>query len=237
MNSFEIEFKPQYAMPLVDQIVDFLTDAIIERRLQDGQRLVENDLQRRFGVSRGPIREAFRVLEKNGLVHIIPRKGTYIRKISQKDIEEIFPVLAYLESLAARAAIPHITAVDVENMEVALSRMAEAAKGNDLKSYLKFHLAFHKIFIRACKNDVLIETIERLRRQAVWFRFSYLYIDDSFEYSISVHRKILELFGKKDADQVEVLVKEHLLVALPRFIRLLELKKQDLKDGGQVAKV
>jgi len=237
MISFEKEFRPQYPTPLVDQIVDFLTDAIIEGRLEDGKRLVENDLQRKFGVSRGPIREAFRVLEKNGLVQIIPRKGTFIKKISQEDVLKIFPILAYLESLAARTAITHITTVDIENMELALARMAEASKENDLGSYLRYHLDFHKVFIRASKNDALIEIIERLRRQAVWFRFSYLYVEKSFEYSMSVHRKILDLFSKKDADQVEALVKEHFLIALERFTRLLEPNTQELKGEVQMSEV
>jgi len=220
----EKEFRPQYPILLVDQIVDFLTDVIIEGGLRDGQRLVENDLQRRFRVSRAPIREAFRILEKNGLVYIIPRKGTFIRKIGRKDIEEIFPILAYLESLAARTAILHITSVEIEKMELALSNMAEAAEGNDTKAYLRYHLEYHKVFIRSCKNDALIEIIERLRRQAIWFRFSFLYVEESFDYSIPVHRKILDLFIRKDADQLEALVKEHMLTALGRFIRLLEAR-------------
>ena len=231
MIPFEREFRPQYSVPLSDQVVEFLTDAIIEGRLEDGQRLVENDLQRRFGVSRGPIREAFRVLDKNGLVQIVPRKGTFIKKISQKDIEEIFPILAYLESLAARIAIAHITNVDIENMELALTGMVEASTKKDFRSYLRNHFDFHKIFIKASKNDALIEIIERVRRQAVWFRFSYLYVEESFEYSLPVHRKILELFCKKDLDRVEALVKEHFFIALERIIRLLESRSQGSKGG------
>jgi len=143
----------------------------------DGQRLVENDLQRRFKVSRAPIREAFRVLEKNGLVQIAPRKATFMR------YEKNYPILAYLESLAALAAIDHVTTFDIEDMELALTRMTEASRENDLKSYLKYHLDFHKVFIKASKNNALIEIIERLRRQAVWFRLSYLYVEESFEQS------------------------------------------------------
>ena len=223
------EFIPQYPLTLAEQITEYLTNAIIEGRLEDGQRLIENDLQRKFRISRGPIREAFRVLEKNGLVSIIPRKGTFIRKINRKDIEEIFPIIAYLESLAGRMAISNITLEHIEGMELALSRMAEAAKENNLKSYLKYHLDYHKVFIKASKNDTLISVIETLRRQAVWFRFSYLFVQESFEYSIPVHREILDLFIKKDANQLEFLIKEHILVALRRFIQLLESRSQEWK--------
>lgn len=221
----EKEFSPQYPVPLVEQISEFLTNAIIEGRLENGQRLIENDLQRKFGVSRAPIRESFRILEKKGLVTIISRKGTFVRKITQKDVEENFPIRAVLEGLAARMAISHLTLKDVEGMELALSKMTEAARKNDFKSYLKYHLEYHEIFINASKNDTLIGVLEHLRRQAIWFRFSYLYIQESFEYAIRVHREILDLFIKKDVDRLEALVKQHILIALERFLQFLASKK------------
>src|SRR4030042_622498 len=221
----EKEFSPQYSVPLVEQISEFLTNAIIEGRLENGQRLIENDLQRKFGVSRAPIRESFRILEKKGLVTIISRKGTFVRKITQKDVEENFPIRAVLEGLAARMAISYLTLKDIEGMELALSKMTEAARKVNFKSYLKYHLEYHEIFINASKNDTLIGVLEHLRRQAIWFRFSYLYIQESFEYAIRVHREILDLFIKKDADRLEALVKQHILIALERFLQFLASKK------------
>lgn len=228
MTNFNIEqeFNPQYPATLVGQITDFLTNAIIEGRLESGQRLVENELQRKFRISRAPIRESFRILEKNGLVINIPRKGTYVRKITQKDIEENFPIRASLESLAARLAIPNLKSKDTNRIESALSRMTEEARNNNFKSYFKYHNEYHEIFINASRNDTLIEIIENLRRQAVWFRFSYLWHQENFEYAIRVHREILDLFIKKDAGRVEALVKEHILIALDRFLQFLVSKNE-----------
>jgi DNA-binding GntR family transcriptional regulator len=223
------EFRPRYPIPLVEQITEFLTSAILEGRLENGQRLVENELQRKFGVSRAPIRESFRILEKNGLVVIIPREGTYVRKITQKDIEENFPIRASLEGLAARLATSNVEPKDIEGMELALSRMTEEARNNNFKSYFKYHNEYHEIFINASRNDTLIEIIVNLRRQAVWFRFSYLWHQENFEYAIRVHREILDLFIKKDAEKVEVLVKEHILIALGRFVQFLASKDEEKK--------
>ncbi|MBI5605090.1 MAG: GntR family transcriptional regulator [Deltaproteobacteria bacterium] len=218
-------FSPQFSLPLVEQITEFLTHAIVDGQFEMGGRLVENELQRQFGVSRSPIRESFRILEKKGLVTSIPRKGTYVRKIVQKDIEENFPVRANLESLAARLALPHLTPEDIEKMETAFTRMGEAAQNNNFKSYLKYHSEYHDVFIRASRNDTLIEILDNLRNQAIWFRYSYLYVQESFEYAIQVHRKILDCFIKKDADRLEALVKEHILIALERFIQFLNSQK------------
>jgi DNA-binding GntR family transcriptional regulator len=227
----EKEFSPQYQVSLVEQITEFLTNAIIEGRLVGGQRLIENELQRRFGISRAPIRESFRILERNGLVITHPRKGTFVRKIIQKDIEENFPIRASLESLAARLAVPNLQPLEVEEMELALLRMTEEAKKNDFKSYLKHHSKYHEIFIHASKNDTLIRIIEDLRRQVIWFRFSYLYIQESSEYAFRVHREILNLFIKRDVERVEALVKEHILFALDRFLKFLASKNEGNTGG------
>jgi DNA-binding GntR family transcriptional regulator len=226
LSLIEKNFTPQYQVPLVEQMAEFLKNAILEGGLQSGQRLIENELQRKFGISRAPIRESFRILEKSGLVTIIPRKGTFVRAISQKDIEENFPIRAYLEGLAARQAISHLTAENVEKMELSLSKMTEAAKRGDFKSYFRYHNEYHEIFIKASKNGTLIGILENLRHQAIWFRFSYLWHQEQFEYAIRVHRKILDLLIKKDADRLEALVKEHILVALNRFLQFLGAKNK-----------
>ncbi len=229
MESFAIEnkFSPQYPVSLVEQVTEFLTNAIIDGKLENGQRLIENELQRKFRISRAPIRESFRILEKKGLVVIIPRKGTFVRTITQKDIEENFPIRSYLESLAARLAVSNLGPEDIEGMELALSRMKDAAEKNDFKSYLKYHSEYHEIFINASKNDTLIEILTNLRRQAIWFRFSYLYIQESFEYALRVHREIIDLFIKKDIDSLEALVSEHIMIALDRFLQFLALKNYE----------
>jgi DNA-binding GntR family transcriptional regulator len=234
----EKSFNPQYPVPLVEQITEFLTNAILDGQFESGQPLVENELQRKFGISRAPIRESFRILEKNGLVTIIPRKGTFVRKITQKDIEDNFPIRANLEGLAARLALANMDDRDIERMESALSRMTEAARKNNFKTYLKYHSEYHDTFNQASKNDTLIEILQNLRRQAIWFRFSYLYVQESFKYAIQSHRAILDLFIKKDADRLEALVKGHILIALDRFLEFLASKNEErnLKSKEEAAR-
>lgn len=218
-----MEFTPQTS--LVSQITDHLTNAIIEGQFEGGQRLVENELQQRFGISRGPIRESFRLLEKDGLVVNIPRKGTYVRNVTKKDVEENFPIRAYLEGYAARLAVSHLDPSDVDGMKIAFSRMKEELKRKRFKLYIKHHAVFHEIFIYGSKNDMLIAILETLRRQAVWFRLSYLataYVREFIEYVTEIHREILDCFVEGDADKAEFLVKEHILVASERFLKFCE---------------
>jgi DNA-binding GntR family transcriptional regulator len=225
LPNFKKEFTPQLPPSLTTQVTDFLTHAITRGDLTGGQRLVENELQRRFGVSRAPIRESFRILEKNGLVVTIPREGTYVRKITQRDVEENFPIRAYLEGLASRLALPNLKSEDIEGMESALTKMNEAAEESDFTSYVKHHRDFHEIFIAASGNRTLIGVLENLRRQALWFRFSHFYVQVNYEYAIRIHREILDLFiDNKQPDRLEKLIKDHIMAALEGFLRFLASK-------------
>lgn len=229
MNSAQKVVVLQYPISLVEQIAQFLTNAIVEGQLIGGQRLVENDLGRKFGTSRAPVRESFRILEKNGLVNIVPRKGAFVRRITRRDIEEIIPVRGYLEGLAARQAIPNLTFEDIEQMELALDGMEKAEK-DDFKSYLSWHSKFHEIFILAGRNQILTTILENLRRQSMWFRFLYLYVRENYNYELGIHREILDLFIRKDVDRAEAVVKEHILSSLDGFIQFLpSTSEEDLE--------
>lgn len=219
------EFTPEFPRTLTEQITEFLTQAVVEGRFESGERLVEHELKRQFGVSRGPIREAFRILEKNGLVTNVPRKGTFVRKIRLKDIKENFVIRANLESLASRLAIKHLKGSDITKMKSALSKMNEAINKNDSELYLNYHNEFHGVFIRASKNDALIEILENLRNIAAWMR------THRQDYAILIHEEILDLFMKKDSDRVEAVVKEHILVGLDRFLQSYISKGKDKIEG------
>jgi DNA-binding GntR family transcriptional regulator len=212
------KFVPRYSISLVKQVTDFLTNAVIEGELKSGERLGEAALQRKFGISRGPIREAFRILEKNRLLVTTPRKGTHVRAITSKYIEEIFPIRANLEGLAARMAISNLEAKDFKRAEVILDKMAEAAKKKDLKLYIKQHYQYHQIYINATKNNTLIEMLENLRHQAIWFLFSSPYDQENYQYSVGAHRKLLDLFIKRDAEGAETLAREHIMVSYDKFL-------------------
>jgi DNA-binding GntR family transcriptional regulator len=220
-------FIPIYPVSLVEQIVEFLTQAAIEGRIREGARLSENELQKIMGVSRSPIREAFRVLEKKGLVTIIPRRGTFVQRINEKSIEENFTIRAWLESLAARLATGRLNQEEIRNMTSSLSKMTQAARKRNFTHYLKHHAEFHNTFISACGNDTLIKISENLRIRVIWHRFMFNYVRENLEYGLQVHGEILHLFKKKDAVQVESLVKEHILVALNWFLEFLESKEKE----------
>ena len=185
-----------------------------------------------FGISRSPLREAIRDLEKKGLVTIVPRRGAFVRRVTVKDIEDIFPVRANLAALAAKLAHKNISQEDLDEMKDILAKMRADVESNDTKSYWRHHSTFHEIFINASHNHVLIETLSRLRLHSLWYQFSYKYYEENLEKQYLIHEKIYKLFANRKANvkQLEKLVHEHIEIAFEKFVGYLTKKKEDEKS-------
>jgi len=231
MGIADIEKLNFKASVLADQVSRILTDAILEGTLKGRDQLVEMDLQKQFGISRTPLREAFRDLEKKGLVVIEPHKGTFVRKVTRKDIEENFPVRANLEGMAAKFAFMRARIEIMDSMSKTIEEMKQSVKENDINAFRKSHENFHETFIRKCGNQVLKDMLKILRLQSMWYLHTFqFYSQEDFNKSITVHEKILELFvdAKSDCLVVEQFVRNHIEVAFERF--LLHLDKHSQRD-------
>ncbi len=212
------------SLTLVQQIANVLKDGILTGKLKGGEQLLEDKLRQEFDVSRTPLREAFRVLENEGFVEILPWKGAFVKKISRKDVKEIFPLRANLEGLAARLAYENSTQGHFDEMEKCLDRMHLSIRKKDFGEYSRQHIAFHDVFITASKNQTLIDIILNLRICTLWHRNTYQFYEEDFGDPISVHREIADLFKEKmvSSDDVEKTVKRHIIAALDAFLATME---------------
>lgn len=205
MDLSDIKFRS-----LADQVYEYLSDSIIEGKIKPGEKLVEKDLSQKFGVSRSPLRECFRILEADGLITINPRKGTYVKDFSRKEVEDVFLVRATLEALAAKLAIQNITEKEIATLNDLVTRMDEAITKGNTKSFYELNIFFHNLFIKAANNEVLEKTLNTLRK-GIWLRITFLYFNSpsALTPSNNKHREIVEAFVKKDPVSVERLVEEH----------------------------
>lgn len=197
----KVHIKP---LLLVEQVTNILTEAIVTGGMKGGDQLVETELQKYFGISRTPLREAFRALEKNGLVVIVPRKGTFVRKLTTKDIDDTFPLLALLEGHAARTALGRITPEHIRELEAALADMVRAAEAKDGKAYLDPHVRFHDVYVRASGNDLLAEVLGQLRMRIIWHRYYFMYHATDFTKFEALHRRMIDLFRDPSTTPEEI---------------------------------
>jgi len=218
-NVFE---KFDFPRSMVEDIADTLSEAIIEGVIEPGQQIIETDLQKALGVSRAPIREALLKLEGQGLVRMIPRKGTFVRTITPAFIKESFTVRAWLEGLAARLTTENLKKTDFNELEKILIQMGRIADEGDFKAYFHRHADFHRFFIRKSRNQLLAERIEIMRREALWLSYSITYFEHNHIASQKTHRRILKLFRKGDAGEVEIAVRSHILEATDSYVRFIK---------------
>jgi DNA-binding GntR family transcriptional regulator len=212
------------SVTLVDQIANALKDDILTGSLKGGDQLLEDSLKNEFDISRTPLREAFRILEKEGLVEILPRRGTFVKRITKQDIKENFPVRAILEGLAARLAYANLTQQDINEMEEVLEYMKEAVQRKDFIDFAKHHLSFHEIFINASGNETLIALLHNLRMHTLWHRYTHHYYKEDFRNSLKIHQRIIDLFKEKKvpAEEIEKVVRQHIEIALGPFLKAME---------------
>ncbi len=148
---YKIEKRPLYR----DEIKSALMDAITSGELKPGDRIVETRWAKELGVSQSPIREAIRELELIGVVESIPYKGSVVRQITRKDIEDTYKVRIALESMAIVDAIrindPSVT----ESMKKSLEGMISSAESGDIKNFVENDVRFHEAFINISDNEVM----------------------------------------------------------------------------------
>src|SRR3989339_1034410 len=155
---------------LYDRICKHLERSIREGSLQPGGKLVEQNLSKKFGVSRPPIREAFRLLQRDGLVTIIPRRGAYVSRVTPKDAEDIYAIRAYLEPLAVHLSLRHFKQNDFFFIEHLLGKMEVAVKKNDFDSFDNLNSQFHRKFFKKANNPKLKQLYEMFSKQIERFR-------------------------------------------------------------------
>ena len=209
-------FNPQV---LAEQISKVLAEAILDGALTPGTKLLETELQHQLGISRSPLREAFRDLEKKGLVVIVPRRGTFVKEITARDVQENFPVRGNLEGLAARLAHGKLSQPDLAKMRAALEGMKQAGCHKDREAYRQSHQEFHDVFIEASDNRLLIDLLQNLRMHRLWYFVSYRYQKLDFQMAIDVHEQILNRFEQErtDLQKLERLVRTHIDDALEKL--------------------
>ena len=214
------------SMTLNEGIARALMKGILSGTIKGGEQLVEAELQKHFGVSKSPVREALKDLEKKGLVEIKPRKGAYVKAITRRDIEENFRVRSALEGLAAKEAYQKITEEDLSKMKQALEKMQFAAEKNMHKKYFEYHHLFHDIYLTASDNRLLIDILETVRTQNLWYQLSHQYYTSDFdlETDASTHIDIVNHFKNNDVSEkdIETVMRNHIAKGLINFFAYLE---------------
>jgi len=196
-------------LTLRERILETIRDAIMSGALKPGEKVAEPELAARFGISRTPIREAFRQLESEGYLTVIPRKGALVASFSAKDVEEFYAIKSILEGYAARKACSRLSTREISKLEAINEKLREIAAEEDVRHFFKVHNSFHDMFIRAAGNEKLHEMIAALLKKFQRLRLASLSKPGRMLISVEEHEKIIEAFRGRDAVLAEMLVQKN----------------------------
>lgn len=206
---------------LVDIIYLQLQELIFTNKISAGQRINEYQLADSLGVSRAPIREACRQLEKEGLVEIKKNQGVFVKLINSEEALELYEVRAALEALAAQKAAERAQTEDFDMLEQHIRNLKKYAT-SDEESYFKIHVDFHWTIIRAARNQSLISMLEMTLNRLKLFRKKIFILLRDLRGSMVQHENILKALRRRNGQEAAELMEQHVLAGRTNFLHSLD---------------
>lgn len=204
-----LNFDLQNHRPLREIVYEELKRQILVGEIAPGTRMMEVELADVMGVSRTPVREAIRKLEKEGLVTIEPRKGAYASNISIKDMVDVLEVRQGLEGMAAAIASGKITERQKADLLNVVKKYKAAVESANIEEIIKYDEEFHSMIISISGNKTLMQVFSTVQELAL--RFRYIYYDDfnRYESMPREHQLIEEAIMSGDAEKARVAAGDH----------------------------
>jgi DNA-binding GntR family transcriptional regulator len=192
-------------------VADQLRDEILDGRLPAGSRLVETELAERFGVSRGPIRDALAELARSGLAVDLPRRGTFVSSLTEDDLSEVYVIRRAIEEAAVRLAIEHAGEAEIAEMYRALDETERAYASGDLATAWDADMGFHRGYCRVAGNGRLVTLFDELASQTLLLMRTALATHASLGWSppVEVHREIADAIRARNVDAAVGAVGRH----------------------------
>ena len=213
-----------------DKLISDIRKEVSSGILKPGDQLEVTALAERFGVSRTPIREAIRTLVESGVLETRPRKGSFVRVLSAKQLLDLFQVAAELEGMACRLAALSLTKENVEAIERGLAKCTQAAEAQNNADYAMANLDFHTAIHNASGNDWLIEQLRQLQINLNSYRTMPYEIRGRLNKSTDEHKIICDAILSGDGEHACNLMRDHMMLQgkrLPSIIATLEQQKNN----------
>jgi len=192
---------------LYEEVAELLRQRIFNRELAPGSWIDELKLAEEYGISRTPLREALKVLATEGLVTMKVRRGAYVTEVSERDLADVYHLLALLESDAAGVVATQATAPQLKELQ-ALHEELEKAAGNR-ERFFEVNEAFHMRLLEIANNRWRDQRVADLRKVMKLNRHNSLLKSGRIEESLAEHRAIMQALAARDAEATTQRMREH----------------------------
>lgn len=219
MSKYDVKQEVTDKFSLRGRVFHKLREDILNGKYKENDELREVAIGEELGVSRTPVREAFRQLELEGLIQIVPNKGAYVTGITRKDVKDIYMIRSLLEGLCARWATENITDEQMAEMEenIFLSKF-HAEKGH-YDQLAELDNRFHEILYEACNSKMLEHPLRDFHQYVLRVRKKTLSNVNRGRKSNEEHEQIMEAIKAKDGDRAEALANAHMINAYNNMVK------------------
>ncbi|MCW5759288.1 MAG: GntR family transcriptional regulator [Phenylobacterium sp.] len=220
---------------LPDQVARRLTEAILAGEYLPGARLPEPEIAARFGVSRGPVREAFHLMAREGLVQFRPRRGVVVTDLTPEQTHEIYEVRAVLFAYACRLATQRATEEELARARKALEALAQAVSRNaPSAAFMQARTNLVMIIYLAAGNMLLIEETERLNRRAL-LHFAVFDREERRRESVAMWRRVLAAVEARDPQAAAAAAWSMVDASKREVLRLMRIRHASGEGAGEGA--
>jgi DNA-binding GntR family transcriptional regulator len=215
----KVLFVPPAQRGLHAHVYDELRRAIVTGALASGERVNEAEIAREMQISRAPIREAIRLLEQEGLVVVVPRRGTFVVRLSRSDVQEVYTLRADVESRAVRQAMPRLTPETLAALETLFARLKEAARADDMTGLLEADIQFHRTIVDLAGWPRLKKIWESLHPQTLTLYTLSTLTDWTPSDHADRHASVLNAIRSGDPERAVAAIREHILGLCEQVMR------------------
>lgn len=195
---------------LYEEVAEIVARMIYSNQLEPGQWIDEMQLCEDLGISRTPLREALKVLASDGLVELVPRKGSYVKKIGAEELDQLFPIVALLEGFCAQLATDNITEQELIRLRHIHSNLERYASEEDIVRYYEENILFHDALKKISNNAWLERLTLDLSRVIRLARQQQLKLGSRLQSSLQEHRDILAAIEARDRDRANMVMSQHI---------------------------
>lgn len=201
--------KPAPVRTLPEQIADSLRQAILRGRLRSGAHLVETRIAEQMHTSRGPVRDALLLLERDGLVAKLPNRGTRVLDFSERTLREAASLREALEEFAVTLLVPRLTSEEMSRLEALVRRMEAAARRRAAREFNDADFQFHEAIFETCGHRTLHDVWKRMHRRIRAFQASSNSVSGDLEAVARCHRAILRALATRKLSNARVALRNH----------------------------
>lgn len=219
MSRYDVKQEVTDKYSLRGRVFHKLREDILNGRYKENEELKEVAIGEELGVSRTPVREAFRQLELEGLIQIVPNKGAYVTGITAKDVKDIYMIRSSLEGMCARLATEHITQEQMEELEENVYLASFHASKGHMEQMTELDNRFHHILYASCDSKMLENLLQDFHQYVIRIRKKTLSTKERSMASNEEHRLIMEAIKAKKADEAERYATQHMINAFDNIVK------------------